>query len=460
MGLRACSPGGLPVLPLAALLACPSQAPRLPMQHPKPYYAPAAPQEGFSPQGLDGSEGPGSQPTPACTEPLPAVGSSNLYQPPNPEKEVFAAPPAGFQMAPCGCFFDPRIYRIEWATSDFGQSPLYKLAAVGGGAPAGGAPSAGTYLLEPQHYLKAPVPPPPYPHFQPAPGGPQYLMPYFPPEGPGPEALGFVGDGAAPPFVELPPPLLKEGLVPPPPPLPPKENKLPPLLITLPAEAALAPGTYGPRKGRLSQFHGPGEPLAFPAQELRGGGAGLGLLYPPAHGEPKAAEVGVAPPGAGEARRPEAAGAFVLPEKVPLEDAMKLFDCLPGGAEPQGSSRKAPGPALPDSRGGGDDASGDIRSLHLPDELLSFDYSVPEILDTVSNVDYFFNFKALDEEPPPRLGPPVATTAGPAPRAEPSSKRKASAIKKGRQGSKSKQALGLASATPSGPRPDLGTTPH
>ncbi|EPY86314.1 hypothetical protein CB1_000320043 [Camelus ferus] len=152
------------------------------MQRPKPFYTPVAPQEGFSPPGLDGTEGLGSQPTPACTEPLPAVGSSNLYHPPNPEKEVFPAPPAGFQMAPCGCFFDPRIYRIEWATTDFGQSSL---------------------------------------------------------------------------------------------------------------------------------------------------------------------------------------------------------------------------------GGGGDDLSGDIRSLHLPEELLSFDYSVPEILDTVSNVDYFFNFKALDEEPPPRPPPPI-----------------------------------------------------
>lgn len=98
------------------------------MQHPKPFYAPTAPQEGFSPQGLDATDGLGSQPTPACTEPLSAVGmsrwgagtamgagtgalsaslrtppacllsstgSSNLYHPPTPEKEVFPTPPAG-----------------------------------------------------------------------------------------------------------------------------------------------------------------------------------------------------------------------------------------------------------------------------------------------------------------------------------------------------------------------------
>nr|XP_019566311.1 PREDICTED: proline-rich protein 22 [Rhinolophus sinicus] len=426
------------------------------MQHPKPFYAPTVSQEGFSPRGLDGTEGLGSQPTPTCMEPLPTVGSSNLYHPPNPEKEVFPAPPAGFQMAPCGCFFDPRIYRIEWATTDFSQSSLYKLAAVGGRGTAGSPALTGTYLLEPQHYLKASVPPPlppPYPHFQPAPGGPQYLMPYFPPEGPGPEALGFVGDGGAPAFIELPPPLLKESLVPLPPLLPPKENKLPPLHITLPAEAVLPPVTYGHLKGRLSQFHGPGEPLAFPAKELQGSGTG------PGPGEPKAAEAETAPLGAGEARHPEAARTFMLPEKVLLEDAMKLFDCLPGVAEPEGSLYKALGPALPNNRGGGDDSSGDIRSLCLPDELLSFDYSVPEILDTVSHVDSLFNFKALDEEPPPRPGPPAATTT--APPAEPERKRKAgaSATKKGRQGGKSRQASGLASATPSGPRQDLEATP-
>ncbi|KAM5309000.1 proline-rich protein 22 [Glossophaga mutica] len=423
------------------------------MQHPKPFYTTAAAQEGFGPQGLDGTEGPGGPPTAACTEPLPTVGSSNLYHSPDLEKEVFPAPPAGFQMAPCGCFFDPRIYRIEWATTDFGQSSLYKLAAAGGGVPAGGPASSGTYLLEPQHYLKAPVQPPPYPHFQPAPEGPQYLMPYYPPEGSGPEVLGFVGEAGGPTFVEPPPPLLKEGLVPLPSPLPSKENKLPPLLIALPAEAAPPPGAYGHLKGRLR---------AFPAKELQGNGTGPDLLYPPGPGDPKVAEAEAAPLGAGETRSPEAARAFVLPEKVLLEDAMKLFDCLPGGTEPEKSLRKAPGPALPDSGGGGDDSSSDIRSLHLPDELLSFDYSVPEILDTVSNVDYFFNFKALDEEPPPCPGPPATTTAAPVLQAEPPSKRKssASATKKGRQGGKSKQSVGLSSAPSPAPRQDLGATPH
>nr|XP_013216968.3 proline-rich protein 22 [Ictidomys tridecemlineatus] len=409
------------------------------MQHPKPFYPTAAPQEGFSPRGLESTEGLGSQPAPACPESAPAVASNLLYQPLSSEKEAFPAPPAGFQMAPCGCFFDPRIYRIEWATTDFGQSSLYKLAVAGGPA------SPGSYLLEPQRYLKGPVPaPPPYPHYQPAPGGSQYLMPYFPPEGPGPEALGFVGDGGPPAFVDLPPPLLKESLA------PPKESKLPPLLVTLPTEATLPPSTYGPLKGHLGQVHGsegaarPSEPLAVPTKEPQGGSGAVPSL-------PHAT-------GPGETKAPEAARAFVLPDKVLLEDAMKLFDCLPAGAEPEATPRKLPRPGLPDcgGGGGGGDSSSDIRSLHLPDELLSFDYSVPEILDTVSNVDCFFNFKALDEDPPPRLGPPAADPAAPVLRSDPPGKKKAaSAVRKGKLGGKGRQV-----AAPVGPRQDLGVTPH
>lgn len=361
-------------------------------------------------------------------------------------------PPTGFQMAPCGCFFDPRIYRIEWTTPDLGQSALYKLAASSGG-PMGGPSAPGSYLLEPQPYLKAPGLPP-YPHYQPAPEGPQFLLPYFPPEGPGPEALGFVGDVGPTAFMELPLPPLEEGPAPPPPP-PPKENKPPPVLITLPAEPTLPPDTYSHLQGHLGHFPGP-EPLAFPAKELQGGGARPGVpLYPPGLSELKVAEAKEgALLGAGEAKAPETARALALPDKVLLEDAMKLFDCLPGATEPEGTLCEVPGLALPDSSGG--NPADDIRSLRLPEELLSFDYSVAEILDTVSNVDYFFNFKALDEEQPPHPGPPAANT--PAPSLP--GKRKASTAKKGKPGGKAKQPAGPASATSPGPRQDLGATPH
>ncbi|KAK2491781.1 hypothetical protein MC885_014394 [Smutsia gigantea] len=379
------------------------------MQHPKPFYTPTGSQEGSGPWGLDGTEGSGSQPAAACVESLPTVGtsSSDSYHPPNLEKEVFLGPPAGFQMAPCGCFFDPSMYRIECAGTDFGQLPLYTLAAVGGSGPAGGPALPGTHPVEPQHHLKVLRPPPPYPQYQPATGGPQDLMPLLPPKGPRPEAMGFVGGGGPPVFVELPPALLPESLGPP----PPKKNRVPQLVITISNEAA--------------------------SRSI------LGLLYPPGPGESKVATV--------EAWTPEAAKA--LPEKVHLEDAMKLFDCLLGGAKPEGTPSTAPGPALPDSGGSGDDAPSDILSLHLPDELLSSDYSMPEILDTVSSMGYFFNFMVLDEEPLPHPGLPALSTAVTALRPELPSKRKAGiSAKKGWPRGKGKQAAG--------PRQDRAAAPY
>ncbi|XP_069914814.1 proline-rich protein 22 [Oryctolagus cuniculus] len=383
------------------------------MQHPQPFYdaAAAAPPDSFGPRGLEPSEGPGGQPAASAPEPPPAVGSSGLYHAPNPENEACPAPPAGFQMAPCGCFFDPRIYRIEWAATDFGQTALYKLVAAGGvapaGAPAGSPAASGGFLLEPRPYLRAPgppppppPPPPPYPHFPPAPAGPPYLMPYYAPEGPDPDSLGFVGDAGAPGLAELPPA--------------PPEAKLPPLVITLPAEPALPPGAFGHLQGRLSQLRAPA---------------------------PAEAAAAAAAPGAGAA----------LPDKVLLEDAMRLFDCLPGGAAPEAAASPAP---PRDGGGGSSDSGAGIRSLHLPADLLSFDYSVPELLDAVANVDCLFNFKALDEEPPPPRAP-----AAPGPRPEPAGRKKAggaSAAKKAKPGGRGKQAAAAAA----GPRADLGAAPH
>ncbi|XP_021488709.1 proline-rich protein 22 [Meriones unguiculatus] len=413
------------------------------MQHPKTLYPPAIPQEGFGPQSLEGTEVPGGP------EPLPTVANTNLlYQTPSSDQDVLPAPPAGFQMAPCGCFFDPRIYRIEWATSDFGQSSLYKVAVAGGPALPGG------YLLEAPSYLKAPGPPPPlYPHYQPAPSGPPYLTHYLPPEEPGPEALGFVRDGGPLNFMEM----LREGLAPPP---TPKETKPSPVLITVPTVHTLAPGPYSHLSGHASQFPGPQvtvRPIEASREPQGSGVARPGPRLPPGPVEPKAAEVEEAAPAAsGETMPPEVARAFFLPDKVLLEDAMKLFDCLPGGAEAEVALHRASGPGLRDSGGGGDDCPADIRSLHLPDELLSFDYNVPEILDAVANVDYFFSFKALDDEPPPHLGVPVTDMVAPGLRSHQSGKKASPSAKKGKTGSGRHRQTTVAT----GPRPDLGAAPN
>ncbi|KAI5223531.1 Proline-Rich Protein 22 [Manis pentadactyla] len=409
------------------------------MQPPKPFCTPAAPQGGFGLQGLGGgAEGPGSQPASACME---SLGSSNLYHSPKLEKEGFLGSPAGFQMAPCGCIFDPRVYQIKRVDTTIGQLSLYELVVVGSGGPAGGPASPSTLLLEPQHHLKVSPLPQLYPHYQPAPGGPQYLMPYFPPEEPGPEDLGFVRDGGPPAFVEPPPPVFTESLGPP----PPKKIKVPQLATTISAEAELSPGIYDRLKNRLSQLNGPPEPPAVPIQEPEASCSSPRLLDPLGPGEPEVP--------AGEAQSLEAATAFLPPEQVPLEDVMRLFDCLLGGAEREGTPSKAPGPALPGSSGGGADPSSDIRSLHLPDKLLSFDYSVPEVLDTMSSVDDLFNFKALEEEPLPHPGLPSVGTALAALQPELPSRRKAgTSAKRGRPRGKARQAAG--------PRQGRAAAPH
>ncbi|XP_028620315.1 proline-rich protein 22 isoform X1 [Grammomys surdaster] len=417
------------------------------MQHPKTLYPPAIPQEGFGLQSLEDPEVPGGP------EPLPTVANANLhYQTPGSDQDVLPAPPAGFQMAPCGCFFDPRIYRIEWATSDFGQSSLYKVAVAGGPALSGG------YLLEAPSYLKAPGPPPLlYPHYQPAPGGPQYLTHYLPPEVPVPEALGFMRDGGPLNFMEM----LRDGLAPPP---TPKETKPSPLLITVPTAHTLPPGPYGHLSGHASQFPGPQvtmRPIEASRELQSSGVARPGLRFPPGSVEPKEAQVeDVTAAGSGETRPPEAPRAFFLPDKVLLEDAMKLFDCLPGGTEPEVALHRGPGPGLRDSGGGGDDFPTDIRSLHLPDDLLSFDYSVPEILDAVANVDYFFSFKALDDEPLPHLGVPVTDTVAPGLRSHQSGKKTSTSTKKGKPGGRHRQTTGPAGTATTGPRLDPGATPN
>ncbi|KAK2506809.1 hypothetical protein MC885_007501 [Smutsia gigantea] len=330
------------------------------------------------------------------------------------------------------------MYRIESAGTDFGQLPLYMLAAVGGGRPAGGPASPGTHLVKPQHHLKVPRLPPLYPHYQPATEGPQYLMPHFPPKGPRPEAMGFVGMGGPPHLWSCPHPCSQKPWAPP----PPKKNTVPQLVITGSNVAAPSPGIQNHPKDHLSQLLGPTEPPAVPIKEPQASCSIPGLLYPPGPGEPKVAT--------GEARTPEAAKA--LPEEVLLEDAMKLFDCLLGGAKPEGTPSKAPGPALPDSGGSGDDSPSDICSLHLPDKLLSSDYSVPEILDTVSSMDHFFNFMVLDEKPLQLPGLLALSTAVTALRPDLPSKRKAgTSAKKGWPRGKGKQATGPRQARAAAP---------
>ncbi|XP_063145564.1 proline-rich protein 22 [Candoia aspera] len=400
------------------------------MQQPKLFYPP---HETYASRPLERPDGQPSRAFPAFVLPesLASVGAPSLYHPPS--QDLCATPPAGFHMAPCGCFFDPRIYRIEWATANFVQPSVYKLSS--------GPGQQSSYLLDNQKYLKGPVQPLPYPPYQPVASNPPFAMPFFKPEG-SPAKLtdhvGFVANLAhGPPFVEV-PRLPGESLV------HVEDHKL----------LAAVPGSSlkEQQRGQAGPYQpldpGPGPGLAFralasfPAEEadFKGGEApveiGEPALAPGAHPEDPAAACegagalgpclsleGIVPREPPLLEEPEEA--FHLLDQVPLEDAMKLFDCSPANSDTEASLEElgqgglgAP-PGAESGREGclsGEDSSSDIRSLNLPDELLSFDYSVPEILSAVTSLDYLYDVNAFGEEaswdsrppsqPLPRRGSP------------------------------------------------------
>ncbi|XP_068775623.1 proline-rich protein 22 [Struthio camelus] len=287
------------------------------------------------------------RPAPSCPEPPPPAGSSNLYQPPGQEKEAFAAPPAGLQMAPCGCFFDPRIYRIEWAATGFLQPPV---------------------LLDAQRYLRAAGQPDPFAPYQPL---PRYAVAYPPPE---------------------------EGVTPPGAAVGPAARRAAPLLLPPPPLGLAEPplcGGYGHIQGRLKPV---ADAAPGPPAQLAAGRPVPGETPSPAptpNAAPGPAAVGSPAPAA---RQPAD-----LPEKVLLEDAMKLFDCSLAAELGQdelssvlklGERPGADGFFLCEEAA----AARDIGSLWLPEELLSSDYNVPEILGAVLSMDYFYAIKVTPEE--------------------------------------------------------------
>ncbi|KAJ7308199.1 hypothetical protein JRQ81_008717 [Phrynocephalus forsythii] len=362
--------------------------------HPSKIFYPLP--ETYGPRPLDRPDAPATRPFPAFAMPenLASVGTPSVYHPGNPEKELFATPPAGFHMAPCGCFFDPRIYRIEWATTSFVQPPVYKL------------PPQNAYLLEGQKYLKNPIPPGAYPAYQGVGNHPPFLLPFFKAEGGPPAMDGFVARPVpGPPFVDgvrFPSEDLAPG----------DERGLPGVVPeSTPKEQPLnSPDAYAPLAG--------GQEAAFQAEEgserkksdevqesVREDPAPLAVPGAEIPGDAKASLDRERPFPDGDALLEEQGESLGLPDEVLLEVAMKLFDCSPSNSDPEvsldglsddgGQSRS--GAEAPRKDGGlsGEDSPGDIRSLNLPDELLSFDYSVPEILGAVSSLDYLYDVGAF-----------------------------------------------------------------
>ncbi|XP_020636518.3 proline-rich protein 22 [Pogona vitticeps] len=367
--------------------------------------------ETYAPRPLDRLDPQPNRPFPAFVLPenLASIGTPSLYHPGNQEKELFATPPAGFHMAPCGCFFDPRIYRIEWATANFLQPPVYKLS--------GGPTPQNPYLLDGQKYLKNPIQPGPYPAYPGIGSNPPFVLPFFKAEAPtAPGMDGFVGPpDPGPRFTDL-VRFPREGLA------SSREHKLPGVAPeSNRKEPSIEPtGAYEPLEGR-QEF---GKDLAFQAEEegpskeceavqdlIRNVAMAVVRSKDPSPlGEP-GADVTAEGEGSFNLEKAEPDGepgeSFTLPDEVLLEVAMKLFDCSPANSDTEvsldsltdgGRSRSSGEDSPKDGGFSGEDSPSDIRSLNLPNELLSFDYSVPEILSTVTSLDYLYDVSAFREE--------------------------------------------------------------
>ncbi|XP_054835699.1 proline-rich protein 22 [Eublepharis macularius] len=394
------------------------------MQQPKLFYPD---HETYTPRALDRPDNQLNRPFPAFILPdnLASVGTPNLYHPPNQEKDLFQTPPAGFHMAPCGCFFDPRIYRIEWATANFVQPSVYKLS--------GGPNPQSAYLLGSQKYLKGPIQPTPYQPYQPVVNNPPFALPFFKPEGPAPnltEQICFISNPLhGSPFVEA-PHLLHEGLG------QSKDHTLQAMgsevsLKERPAQTETCELQKEPLVDHSSDGTSTHHDLAF--QDVKrfpeeGGESGDNdatsnfMENPPL---PETNPESQCPVGmssteimtesepcvnleaivTNEIKLLEEQESFSLPDKVLLEDAMKLFDCSPVNSSTEddpenGILSRNRGDSSTDRCFSGEDSSSDILSLNLPDELLSFDYSVPEILSTVMSLDYLYDVNAFGEDLP------------------------------------------------------------
>uniref|UniRef100_A0ACB8F0U7 Uncharacterized protein n=1 Tax=Sphaerodactylus townsendi TaxID=933632 RepID=A0ACB8F0U7_9SAUR len=317
-----------------------------------------------------------------------------------------------------------QIYRIEWATTNFVQPSVYKHS--------GGPSPPNAYLLDNQKYLKGPIQPVPYPPYQPVANNPQFVLPFFKAEGPAANLTEQIGVRGNPlqgsPFAEG-PPLLCEDLA---------QRKDHPLQAAVP----------GPNlEGQPAQAETYDPAKEHPVDHSRDcKSASCDLVFQdvenfPVEGEDSKekdttphfmenpALTAAHPESWSPVHMPSAKimaeletcmnlegittnendllakqESFGLPEKVLLEDTMKLFDCSPDNS---GTEEDPEIGTLGGSRGDSDDnrcpprkdSSSDIRSLNLPDELLSFDYSVPEIVSTVTSLDYFYDMNAFGEDP-------------------------------------------------------------
>ncbi|XP_068518115.1 proline-rich protein 22 [Anas acuta] len=252
------------------------------------------------------------------------------------------APPPGLQMAPCGCFFDPRVFHIEWTTTNLPSPATFTLV--------GSASLPSTAPRGPQSCEASPAWVPPL----------QLLMPYDP--------QGKVA-------------------VPAPPVLPPSfpsfqhlEGQLQQMKLSstaVPMEASMGGGTP------LGSNDPEDSSISLNSDNPTDGDAALGNSI-----IPHTQTMGHAPESP-----------MLLPEEVLLEEAMRLFDCSLGAGEcSQDSPSSVPIPEDPSDTNSSNPCY-DISSLWLPEEMLSSDYSIPEASNAILSMEHLEEIRLNLEEP-------------------------------------------------------------
>ncbi|XP_054660346.1 proline-rich protein 22-like, partial [Grus americana] len=229
---------------------------------------------------------------PLQQQPFPAAWAPSVWVAPQGPQ---ALPPAGLQRAPCGCFFDPRVFHIQWTVASMPAPDSSALSHEGRAV----APAPAV--------LPTPIP------------GNQHI------EG---QPASQEDAGSSP-----------------------------------------TPGDTG-TEGSAVAPASPVLPASIPGYRHEGQPARLTI-----------------------------SGDLTVSEEVPLEEALRLFGCSP---DTVGVSQDSPssGP-VPGELGGTGAAMPpcDFAWLSLPEELLTPDYSVPEITGAILSLEEFYGIGMEPREP-------------------------------------------------------------
>ncbi|GAB0206351.1 proline-rich protein 22-like [Grus japonensis] len=392
--------------------------------------------------GSTGVAGGGSAanlcPLPRQQQPFPAAWPPSLHVAPQGPQ---ALPPPGLQRAPCGCFFDPRVFHIEWTVTSLpppASSTLSRGTASLPGAALWGGPRGCRTLpawaapltpqgqpphIAPQNYqgrAEAPDPPPALPTSIP---GYRHI------EGQPAQTniCGTATPAGAHPDTNIPPGSYdspSQALEDLPGDLEVSDEELLQEALSLlgcsldGVEASHEDAGSSPMHGDRGGTGAEGNTVALASPVLPTSSAAYQHVEEqpaqlPIYGTATTAEAHLGsntPLGSNDPSCPSAAsqnqvlgdlaGDLTVSEEVPLEEALRLFGCSLDtvGVSQDAFSSSSP---VPGELGGTGTATPhcDFASLSLPEELLTPDYSIPETTDTILSLGEFYTMGMEPQEP-------------------------------------------------------------